>query len=68
MTQPERKLCIAKVGQPDERNGMAACGAEVQWVNAGGIAPSGAIATYTGWRHVDPPRDLDHGAVPKGWV
>ncbi len=63
MGQPKTQKCIAKIGQPDVRNGMDVCGAETHWKNAGEDG-----ARYTGWYHVDDNINRDHGAVPASMI
>lgn len=57
----ETGVCIAKIGEPNEREGMKTCGVPVEYRAASDIV------NYSGWYHVGP-STYDHHAVPKGWA
>lgn len=61
------ETCIAKIGRPDLRNGMRVCGKPTFYAAAGDIV-DGRRVPYTGWTHVYPEHDADHGAVPESTI
>lgn len=61
------ETCIVKIGQPDVRNGMLTCGRPAFYAEAGQIV-DGESVPYTGWTHVYPEHNADHGAVPASLI
>lgn len=60
----EQETCVAKVGEPFR---MTECRAPVEYVAIHDpIYRGGAMATSTGWYHLDP--GYGHHAVPESWV
>jgi hypothetical protein len=57
----ETGACIAKIGEPDEREGMKVCGVPVEY------RAESLTVKHAGWYHVGPSH-YDHRAVPKSWA
>lgn len=62
--EPGQDVCAAKIGQPDEANGMDICGEDVFYLTREEAQERGRGA-YSGWYHVDFFDGASHGAVPK---
>lgn len=56
------KLCYAKLGEPDESNGMKVCREPIFFMSPEQAADAGC---FSGWYHQDPNLDLTHWPVDR---